>query len=152
MIILPETVSSGNTEPNFSLSDLGIYSGQTYEDGYKRPDVIINVSSWYSAEGAYWGEGGLSVSDFYSISNGLKNHCAAAFFVVPQERGLLCPYEDLTPHEVANWCSFVITRSCVYVFNEYSPYITRGLEYANINFQYARRHEASILVAVHRYH
>ncbi|MDO8572713.1 MAG: hypothetical protein Q7S11_03000 [bacterium] len=152
MIILPETIRGGNDEQSLFLSDLGIYSGQEYENAHRRADVIINFSSWYSAEGAYWGEGGLSVDDFHNIFEGLKNHHTLAFFVVPQEMGLLCPHEDIVPDEVAEWCMFIITASCVYVFNDYKPWTAEELSRKNIPFQYAKRDDAKSIMAMYRYH
>src|SRR3989344_454653 len=149
MVILPNTVHVGKDEPNLFLSDLGLCSGQMYKDGYKRVDVIINFSNWYSAEGAYWGEGALSADDFWAIFKGLKNHHDLAFFIIPQEAGLFEANNDITPDEVAECCRFIITTSSVYIFNDCSPYVVQELSKREIPSQYAKRYDAKNIIALY---
>lgn len=89
--------------------------------GQMRVRRIMHNCGWYNKVGEFLGWGDLSEDDINRIAREIS--AGDAFFILPERAPYDNPRLDDNPHpgiqEVINWCTFMITKECVYFVSDY---------------------------------
>jgi hypothetical protein len=144
MIVLPEGMFSMVTNPE--ESSFGLCTGQTRE-------VMLTITpsaGWYNHYGKVLGQGDLALGDFVNILTALAEleeelGMEAGPFVVAPLQGDKDTHRTLSPHELIERCTFIITAEMVYVLDLLTAPLEHIFVKNNIPFVLAHRTDAHAL-------